>query len=96
MKTKKELHDTLLSYFDNEQEYQKDIYSTVNDDYYTLADMIARQYINNNCDGFDMFNIYEAYCYVIDNLDDLKAHNMISETASNNSGFTLWKNWGIS
>ena len=90
-----QLQASLLSYFDDKEEYSKENYLFVNNDYYTLADLIARQYINNGCDGFGMVKVHEAYRFVVNNLEHLKTHNMISETATNNFGITLWENWGI-
>ena len=90
-----ELQAVLLNHFDDKEHYSDIVYRTVNDEYYTLADLIARQWLNNACDGFGMVNIYKGYYFIKEHLDELKALNMISESAKNNSGFTLWNGYDL-
>ena len=90
-----ELQAVLLNHFDDKEHYSDIVYRTANDDYYSLSDLIARQWINNGCDGFGMVNISKGYDFIIEHLDELKALNMISESAKNNSGITLWKGYNL-
>lgn len=90
-----QLQAIMLTHFEDKKEYSKAQYRTVNEDFWSLADMLSRQWLNNHCDGFDMVNVYDGYCFVVDNKEELKALNMLSESGINNSGFPLWKNWEI-
>ena len=93
--TKKEIIDRLLESFTDKEEYSKPIYHSVNDQKYTLADLIIRQELNNGCDGFDMVNVNNTYYWLKEIKDDLIKHNLLSKSACNNSGFPLWDNYNI-
>ena len=90
-----QLQAILLTHFDDKVEMSKSQYLTVNKDFWSLADLIARQYLNNGCDGFGMVNIEQGYDLVIEHLDELKELNMISESGKNNSGYILWERWEL-
>jgi len=90
---KKEIINRLLESFTDKKEYSKPVYHSVNDRKYTLADLIIRQWKNNGQDGFDMVNVKNTYYWLKEIKDDLIKHNLVSESAMNNFGFTLWDNY---
>lgn len=90
-----QLQAILLTHFDDKVEMSKPQYRTVNEDFWSLADLIARQWKNNYCDGFGMVNIEQGYDFIIEHLDELKKLNMISESGKNNSGCILWERWEL-
>ena len=84
---KEELIEILQSNYDDEAPIE------VNDELWTLADLFARQYLNNGCDGFYMTDVRAMYVLLCKNKELLLDNNMISESASNNSGYPLWDNF---
>jgi len=84
---KEELIKTLQSNYDDEAPIE------VNDEQWTLADLFARQYLNNACDGFYMTDVKAMYVLLCENKELLLDNNMISESARNNSGYPLWDNF---
>ena len=92
---KKEIIKKLLKYFDDKNEFSKEIYHTVNDEKYTLADLVIRQYLNNGGNGFGMVNVENNYFWLKEIKDDLIKHNLVSESAKNNFGFPLWENYNF-
>jgi len=65
----------------------------VNNHYYTAGDLIVRQYLNNGKNGFGMTRVKAGYEYILKNKQALIDNNMLSESAKNNSGAELWKNY---
>ena len=65
----------------------------VNDKLWTLADLFARQLLNNGGDGFGMVNVREMYDLLCENKQLLLDNNMINKEADNNSGYPLWDNY---
>jgi hypothetical protein len=63
---------------------------TTNDDYWTMADLFIRQWLNNGSDGFDMVNVEYVYKVLKEQKDLLISENMVSKNGFNNSGFPLW------
>jgi len=66
---------------------------------WTPCDLIAREYLNNGGGSSQGFlgitpsECIECYDYMKTIKQELIDKNMISETAWNNSHFTLWKNY---
>ena len=65
----------------------------VNDKLWTLADLFARQLLNNGGDGFGMVNVQAMYDLLCENKQLLLDNNMVSKKADNNSGYLLWDNY---
>ena len=63
------------------------------EDLWTLADLFARQFLNNGGDGFGMSRVKEMYALICQHKDLLIDSDMISEKASNNSGYPLWEEY---
>jgi hypothetical protein len=68
---------------------------TINDDYWTMADLFIRQWLNNGSDGFDMENVEHVYKVLKDHKDLLISENMVSKSGFNNSGFPLWTDYNF-
>ena len=90
-----QLHAILLTHFTDKEEYSLERYRFANDDYWSLADLIARQYLNNGHDGFDTVNVGEGYRFIVENKNELKEVGMLSKTGTNNAGILLWDNWEV-
>jgi hypothetical protein len=68
---------------------------TINNDYWTMADLFIRQWLNNGSDGFDMVNVEHVYKVLKDHKDLLISENMVSKNGFNNSGFPLWADYNF-
>jgi hypothetical protein len=68
---------------------------TTNDDYWTMADLFIRQWLNNGSDGFDMVNVEYVYKVLKEQKDLLISENMVSKNGFNNSGFSLWEDYNF-
>lgn len=90
-----QLHAILLSYFNDKEEHSQDIYRFVNADYWTLSDLIVRQFLNNGGDGFGISNVEDGYRFVEKHKHELRFLNMLSEIGWNNSNMIIWENWEI-
>ena len=86
---KNELIATLQNHYDDEAPIE------VNDEQWTLADLFARQWLNNGWDGFGMVNVEEMYNLLCEHSEMLVEENMISERGFNNFGFPLWEDFGF-
>ena len=84
---KNELIETLRSNYDDEAPIE------VNDEQWTLADLFARQWLNNGWDGYGMVNVEEMYNLLCEHSEMLVEENMISERGYNNFGFPLWEDF---
>ena len=84
---KGQLIETLQSNYDDEAPIE------VNDELWTLADLFARQWLNNGGDGFGMVNVREMYDLLCENKQLLLDNNMVSKKAENNSDYPLWDNY---
>jgi len=93
--TKQDIIMRLLKDFNNKKEYSKDIYHEVNNEKYTLADLMIRQFLNNGVDGFDMKNVGKNYLWLLSIKEELIKHNLVSKDARNNSGFPLWEDYNF-
>ena len=67
----------------------------VNDEYWTLADLFIRQWLNNGCNGFEMVNVKKMFNLLSKHKQLLIDNNMLSKDGYNNSGFPLWKNYNF-
>ena len=67
----------------------------VNEEEWTLADLFARQLLNNGGDGFDMVNVRQMYEMLCQNKQLLLDNNMISKVGRNNSGYSLWEDYNF-
>ena len=67
----------------------------VNEEEWTLADLFARQLLNNGGDGFDMVNVRQMYEMLCQNKQLLLDNNMISKVGRNNSGYPLWEDYNF-
>ena len=74
------------------EEYNGDVLVR-NKDKWTLADLSIRQYLNNQCDGFGLYNVKDVYNYLVKNREKLIANRMVSPEGRNNFGCTLWKKY---
>ncbi|MEK9697958.1 MAG: hypothetical protein VW270_19475 [Candidatus Poseidoniales archaeon] len=81
---KEQLIETLQSNYNDKAPIE------VNDKHWTLADLFARQWLNNGWDGFGMVNVKQMYNLLCENKQLLIDNNMINEVAWNNSGYPLW------
>jgi hypothetical protein len=68
---------------------------TISDDYWTMADLFIRQFLNNGADGFDMKNVAYVYGVLLQHKDLLIKENMLSKNGFNNSGFPLWTDYNF-
>ena len=91
--TKEEIIERLLKGYDNKEEMKREKYHIINDVYWTIAELVIRQYLNNGGDGFDMINVEENYMWLKTIKDDLIKYNLLSKEGTSGSGFTLWKNY---
>ncbi len=94
-KEKSDIIKRLLKSFMDRDEYSKDIYIHANDEKWTLADLIIRQYLNNNCDGFGMVDVASTYDWLCTIKDDLIKYNLVSKNGVNNFSFPLWSNYNF-
>ena len=62
---------------------------------WTLADLFIRQYLNNGGDGFGMTQVEKMYHMLCINKDLIIKYDLVSKDGINNSGYTLWKNYGF-
>ena len=69
------------------EEYRNGDVMVRNKDKWTLADLFIRQYLNNQCDGFGLYNVKDVYNYLVKNREKLIANRR------NNFGCTLWKKY---
>ena len=92
---KEAIIERLLNSFveQDKEEMSKEIYQTVNDEKWTLADLFVRQYLNNGGDGFGMENVRDNYDFLVEHKEELIKYNMISKIGTNNSGFNLWNDY---
>ncbi len=67
----------------------------VNEESWTLADLFARLWLNNGCDGFGMVNVKKMYDLLCENKQLLIDNNMISKEARNNYGIPLWEEYNF-
>lgn len=86
---KEELIETLQSNYDDDAPIE------VNDKHWTLADLFARQWLNNGWDGFGMVNVEQMYNLLCEHKQLLIDNDMISEAAQNNSGYPLWDGYNF-
>lgn len=84
-----ELIEILQSNFDG------DVPIEVNNEHWTLADLFARQWLNNLSDGFNMVNVKQMYNLLCKHKQLLINNNMINEVAWNNSGYPLWDEYNF-
>jgi hypothetical protein len=84
---KEELIETLQSNYDDDAPIE------VNDRHWTLADLFARQWLNNACDGFGMVNVEQMYNLLCEHKQLLIDNSMISKVARGNSGYPLWEGY---
>jgi len=84
---KNELIATLQNHYDDKAPIE------VNDEQWTLADLFARQWLNNGWDGFGMVNVEEMYNLLCEHSEMLVEENMISERGFNDFGFPLWEDF---
>lgn len=68
---------------------------TINDDYWTMADLFIRQWLNNGGNGFGMVNVDYMYSLLKEHKDLLIKENMVSKRGANNSGFPLWNDYNF-
>jgi hypothetical protein len=68
---------------------------TIHEDYWTMADLFIRQWLNNGSDGFDMVNVEHVYDILVNHKDLLISENMVSKSGLNNSGFPLWVDYNF-
>lgn len=68
---------------------------TENGDYWTIADLFIRQWLNNGSDGFGLKNVDKMYRLLLENKDILVSEKMVSKNGFNNSGFELWKDYNF-
>ena len=87
---KKELIETLQSNYDED-----DAPIEVSDDWWTLAELFARQWLNNGGDGFGMVNVRKMYNLLCENKQLLIDNDMISKEGRNNSGYPLWNEYAF-
>ena len=97
MNSKKDIIDYLLLHMNEENQitYQNEDTHIVNDEIWTPADLFIRQYLNNNSDGFGMFDVHKIYKFLLKNKETLIKNNMINKKGSNNFGFILWENYNF-
>ena len=91
LKTKEELLKPLLKNYTKLK--GEKIYTTVNEDSWTLPELFIRQELNNGCDGFGMRKVNAMYDYIKANKEHFIAHNMIGKKGGNNVGFELWDDY---
>jgi hypothetical protein len=91
--TKEQIIKRLLRDFDEKEEYSKEIYHEANDEKWTLADLMIRQFLNNGCNGFGMVRVGHNYYWLVSIKDELIKYNLVSKNGFNNSGFPLWENY---
>ena len=60
---------------------------------WTIVDLFIRQFINNTCDGFGLYNVYKVYYYLMKHKEVLIKYDLVSEEGYNNARFHLWKNY---
>ena len=85
--------EEIINYMLSNCENHENTPLTVNEEKWTLADLFIRQYLNNMCDGFNLYNIEDVYCYLAQHKNELIANNLISSNAWNNCGYKLWENY---
>ncbi len=93
--TKQEYINKLLDHYQVRSEYSETRYHTVNNDYWTIADMIIRQKLNNNGAGFGIVRVHEGYKFIKQHKQELIKLDMISKDGVNNAGFTLWRDYNF-
>jgi|TARA_B100001094_G_C18071017_1_gene740010 hypothetical protein len=91
MITKKEIIDELIVTL--QSNYDDDAPIEVNGEYWTLADLFIRQWLNNKCDGFGMNNVEAMFNLLSKHKQLLIDNNMLSKDGRNNSGFPLWNDY---
>lgn len=72
-----------------------DVPIEVNDEYWTLADLFIRQWLNNGCDGFEMVNVRKMFNLLSKHKQLLIDNNMLSKNGRNNFGIPLWENYNF-
>ena len=72
-----------------------DVPIEVNDEYWTLADLFIRQWLNNGCNGFEMVNVRKMFNLLSKHKQLLIDNNMLSKNGRNNMGFPLWENYNF-
>tara|TARA_R100000008_G_scaffold75864_1_gene55325 strand:+ start:1963 stop:2271 length:309 start_codon:yes stop_codon:yes gene_type:complete len=93
MITKEKLIEKLRANYEEDDEEEVPVHT--NETYWTLADLFARQWLNNGWDGFGMVNVEKMYNLLCEHKQLLIDNDMISRNARNNSGFPLWKNYNF-
>ena len=95
MTTKEEIIETLILNCDKDtqEEMRNELYHSVNDEKWTIADLFIRQWLNNGWDGFGMNNVRKMYEYLCEKKDELIEYNLINKDGFNNFGFPLWTNY---
>lgn len=95
MATKEEIIEKLISNCDKEtqEEMRNELYHSVNDEKWTIADLFIRQWLNNGGNGFGMKNVRGMYEYLCGKKQELIDYNLINEDGFNNFGFALWSNY---
>ena len=82
--------------YENCDEYiQRDSPRTVDEDpdKWTVVDLFIRQWVNNLCDGFGLYNVQEVSLYLIANKNILVDNQLINKDGFNNSDYPLWKDY---
>lgn len=64
-----------------------------NPEKWTIVDLFLRQFLNNLVDGFGLYNVPKMYTYLCKHKAVLMKYQLVSESAVNNSGYTLWENY---
>lgn len=91
---------TIMKHNDYEEDWL-DATTCERADKWTPCDLIAREYLNNGCGSAKGFlglmpsEAEKAYAYMCQNKKYLVENDLVSEEAWNNSGFSLWKNYGF-
>ena len=94
---KSQIIEKLLKYCEKEHrlEMKKEIYHSVSEDNWTIADLFIRQWLNNRGNGFGMKNVKNMYEYLQGCREELIEYNLLSKEGRNNSGFHLWSDYNF-
>jgi hypothetical protein len=68
---------------------------TENGEYWTIADLFIRQYLNNGDNGFGLKNVSYIYTILRNNKDLLVSEKMVAVDGFNNFGLELWKDYNF-
>jgi hypothetical protein len=95
MPTKEQIIEILISNCDKETQVtmSEEIFHSVNDENWTIADLFIRQWLNNGGNGFGMRDVRNMYMFLCEHKEELIEYELINKDGFNNSGFPLWKNY---